>query len=83
MNPGDIVESYHGKFAKVIRITEGGLTHLSAWVNSPELAELEVVSTSFLNAFGLSQVIKGGANVEGAEAPVETPAETPKKKKAE
>lgn len=61
---GDVVENYHGQFAKVIRFTDGGITHLSAWVRTPELAEEEVVSTSYLNDFGLSQVLKGGENVE-------------------
>lgn len=62
MKPGDILENYHGAFAKVIRLTEGGLTHLSAWVRTPELAEEETVSVSFLNDFGLSQVLKDGVN---------------------
>ena len=67
MKPGDIVENYQGAFAKVIRVVpEGGHTHLSAWVKSPELAELETVSIIALNDFGLSQVLKGGENVEAA-----------------
>jgi hypothetical protein len=85
MNPGDIVENYQGAFAKVIRVVpEGGHTHLSAWVKSPELAEQENVSIIALNEFGLSQVLKGGKNVEGTEvveakAPkAEKPAKAPK-----
>lgn len=66
MTPGKIVENYHGRFAKVIRITEDGSTHLSAWVRTPELAEEETAAVIALNEFGLSQVLKGGANTPGA-----------------
>lgn len=80
MIPGQIIESYQGKFAKVIRLTEGGHTHLSAWVKTPELAEAEAASVSFLNDFGISQVVKGGAGVEPeAEATkADKPAKAPK-----
>jgi hypothetical protein len=67
MKAGDIVESYQGKFAKVIRIGETGETWLSAWVKTPEQAEFETVAVTWLNDFGLSQVLKGGERVEGAE----------------
>lgn len=80
MKPGSIVESYQGLFAKVIRVTEGGHTHLSAWVRTPELAEEETAAVVALNDFGISQVLKGGANTPtaeqvAAEEPVETDAE--------
>jgi hypothetical protein len=67
MKPGDIVENYQGAFAKVVRLTEGGHTHLSAWVRTPELAAQEEVAVSFLNDFGLSQILKDGANVGKTE----------------
>ena len=87
MRPGEIVENYQGQFAKVIRHSEGGHTHLSAWVRTPELAEEEKVAVIALNDFGLSQVLKGGAETPAAPAPVaevveEGGAETPAKKKA-
>lgn len=68
MTPGDIVESYQGLFAKVIRVTEGGHTHLSAWVRTRQLAEEEKVAVIALNEYGLSQVLKGGENTPSAEA---------------
>ncbi len=63
MIEGNIVENYQGKFAKIIRVSDDGLTHLSAWVNTRELADVETTSVSFLNDFGLSQVLKDGGNV--------------------
>lgn len=69
MKAGDIIESYQGKFAKVVKVQEeGGLYTLSAWVNTKEQAEGETVGMVALNAFGLSQVVKGGANTPGAKA---------------
>lgn len=68
MRPGEIVENYQGQFAKVIRRSEGGHTHLSAWVRTPELAEEEKVAVIALNAFGLSQVLKGGTETVEAGA---------------
>lgn len=88
MMPGDIVENYQGAFAKVILLSEGGLTHLSAWVRTPELAEQETVSVSFLNAFGLSQVLKDGVNAGKSEdfviveSALESEPESPKAGKA-
>ncbi|MGX7894400.1 hypothetical protein [Tsuneonella sp. HG222] len=72
MKAGDILESYGVKFAKVVRVSEdGGMFSLSAWVPSREAAEVETVAVITLNEFGLSQVVKGGANVPGA-VPAET-----------
>lgn len=77
MTPGRIIEHFQGKFAKVIAVGEGGLTWLSAWVNSPELAEKETVAVTWLNDYGLNQVMKGGLHTEseagddeGAEKPL-------------
>lgn len=67
MKVGDIIESYQGKFAKVVRVQEeGGLYTLSAWVATKDKAAEETVGIIALNAYGISQVIKGGANVPGA-----------------
>lgn len=65
MKPGDIIEHFQGTFAKVIAVGEGGLTWLSAWVRTPELAENETVAVTWLNDYGLNQVMKGGLYVEG------------------
>jgi hypothetical protein len=79
MTVGQIIEHYQGTFAKVIAVGEGGLTWLSAWVKTPELAEQETVAITWLNDYGLNQVMKGGLHVEGAEV-AEAEGETPKKK---
>jgi hypothetical protein len=63
MRPGDIIEHYQGTFAKVIAVGEGGLTWLSAWVRTPELAENETVAVTWLNDYGLNQVMKTGTMV--------------------
>ncbi|MBA4306989.1 MAG: hypothetical protein C0429_09670 [Sphingopyxis sp.] len=81
MKEGQIIESYGGKFAKVVRVSEdGGMFSLSAWVSSHAAAEVETVAVLTLNEFGISQVVKGGANVPGAE-PVEVTQVTPKAEK--
>lgn len=67
MKTGDILENYQGKFAKVVGMFEGGLYTLSAWVNSPSAAEDETVGVTVLNTFGLSQILKDGANVGKTE----------------
>lgn len=59
MKTGEIIEGYHGQFAKVIRVVEeGGLYTLSAWVNTPAAAEAETIGVTTLNGFGISQVVK-------------------------
>lgn len=64
MKVGDIIESYQGKFAKIVEI-KGTRFGISAWVYKKEVAELETVSVIFLNSFGLDQVLKK----EDAKAP--------------
>lgn len=64
MTSGQIIEHYQGTFAKVIAVGEGGLTWLSAWVRTPELAENETQAVTWLNDYGLNQVMKGGLHVE-------------------
>ena len=64
MKTGQIIEHYQGMFAKVIAVGEGGLTWLSAWVRTPELAENETQAVTWLNDYGLNQVMKGGLYVE-------------------
>lgn len=54
---GDIIESYQGFFAKVVEI-KGSRYGLSAWVYKRSAAEAETVALTFLNRFGLSQVMK-------------------------
>lgn len=83
MKPGSIVEGYTGLFAKVVQVTEGGHTHLSAWVRTPELAQEETVGVIALNDFGLSQVLKDGENAPGAAEAVEAKAEKKAKAKKE
>lgn len=82
MTPGQIIEHFQGMFAKVIAVGEGGLTWLSAWVKTPELAENETVTVTWLNDYGLNQVIKGGLHVEVAETAeaVEVTSKAAKKK---
>jgi hypothetical protein len=76
---GQIVENYQGKFAKVIAIKDNGIYQLSAWVKTAEAAGAEDRVMVRLNAFGLSQVLKGGENTPGAEA---APAKAEKAEKA-
>jgi hypothetical protein len=85
MKAGDIIEHFQGTFAKVVAVGEGGLTWLSAWVRTPELAEQETVAVTWLNDYGLNQVMKGGLHVEIAPETAETVEVTSKasKKKAD
>lgn len=71
---GQIIESYQGKFAKVLAEDGAGRLGISAWRQKKEDAEGETVVVRFLNTFGLSQVLKDGTNVPG---------DAPKAKKAE
>lgn len=76
MKAGQIVESYQGAFAKVVKVSEdGGMISLSAWVRSKEAAEVETVAVVTLNGFGLSQVMKGGTNVPADEPVAEADGE--------
>ena len=78
MKAGQVIESYQGLYAKVVRVSEdGGMVSLSAWARTPEAAEVEEVAVVTLNSFGISQVVKGGENTpSAAEAAAEEPAET-------
>lgn len=61
---GQIVENYQGAFAKVVKVQEeGGLYTLTAWVRTEEQAAVETIGVIALNAFGLSQVLKGGVEL--------------------
>lgn len=74
MKPGDIIENYQGRFAKVIEVRES-LVGLSAFVLHRDKAEEETAVDVFLNEFGLAQIMK----VEEAKAPkAEKPAKAPK-----
>ncbi len=64
MKPGDIIENYQGKFAKIVEI-KGSRYGISAWVYKKEVAALETIAVVFLNSFGLKQVLKP----EEAKAP--------------
>lgn len=84
MKPGSIIESFQGRFAKVIRV-KNGLTHFTAWVKTKALAEQEEVAVNRLNEFGLSQVLKTGKNIavgDDTAAVEESPAKKDEKKKA-
>lgn len=83
LKEGQIVENYQGKFAKVVSVGDDGRVGLTVWRQKKEHAEEETMPDRYLNSFGLSQVLKGGANVPGAEktAPEKT-AEKPKKEAA-
>lgn len=54
---GQIIENIHGQFAKVVEI-KGSRFGLSAFVFKKEKAELETVAVTFLNSYGLSQILK-------------------------
>lgn len=74
MQPGDIIENYQGRFAKVIELKDS-LFGISAFVLKRELAEDETAVDIYLNRFGLAQIVK----VEEAKAPkAEKPAKAPK-----
>lgn len=77
MKAGSIVESYGGKFAKIVRVSEdGGMFTLSAWVMSKDAAAVETVGVLTLNDFGMSQVMNGEA--DSAEAPKPSRGRKPK-----
>lgn len=65
---GQVVENFQGKFAKVIAIKDNGIVQLSAWVKTEAAAQAEDRVMVRLNAFGLSQVLKGGENAPGAKS---------------
>lgn len=76
MIAGAILESYQGKFAKVVRVQEeGGLYTLSAWVPNKEAAAVETVGVTTLNKFGLSQVLKDTSVLEEKKEKKEKKAE--------
>lgn len=74
MKPGDIIENYQGRFAKIIEVKES-LYGVSAFVLKRELAEDEKVVDVFLNEFGLAQILKEPeAKAPKAEKPKEAKA---------
>lgn len=79
---GQIVENFQGRFAKVVKVTENGMTHLTAWHHKKVYAEDDTIAVTRLNAFGLSQVLKGGENTPTADAPVEEAPKVTSKKSA-
>lgn len=85
LKAGQIVENYQGKFAKVLNDEGNGRYALTAWVPKKEDAEKQTTAVHFLNTFGLSQVLKGGANTPGAEktAPEKKAPKKEAKEKAE
>lgn len=79
---GQIVENFQGRFAKVVKVTENGMTHLTAWHHKRNYAEDDTIAVTRLNEFGLSQVLKGGKDTPTEEAPVEAAPKVTSKKSA-
>ncbi|MGI1661376.1 hypothetical protein ACRDNQ_03960 [Palleronia sp. KMU-117] len=79
---GDVVESFQGRFAKVVGVTESGMVLLSAWHLKKVYAEDDTRAVTRLNAFGLSQVLKDGENAPETDAKPKAPKADGEKKDA-
>ena len=84
---GHIIENIHGQFEKVVEI-KGSRYWLSAFVFKKEKAELETVAVTFLNSYGLSQILKSKSDApktpktEGKADPKKSDAPKTDEKKA-
>lgn len=68
IKPGMILESFQGRFAKVVSV-KGTRFGLTAWFTKRVQAEEETRVVRFVNSFGLSQLVK--PNEDSTEATAE------------